>query len=847
MKELKIPELSLVILIGASGSGKSTFALKHFQSTEIVSSDTCRGLVSDDENDQTISAEAFELVHTMIRLRLKLGKLTVVDATNIRPEDRKRLVQIAREYHVLPIAIVFKIADRVCQDRNDQRSDRNFGSHVIRKHNQALRRGLRGLKREGFRYIYQLGSEAEVNGIKGINRQPLWNNRKNESGPFDIIGDIHGCYDELVELVEKLGYRVDDTGIAVHPENRRLGFVGDLVDRGPKSPEVLRFVMANVRDGRAFCVPGNHDVKLLRFLNGKNVKLTHGLDQTVSQLEIEPEEFREEICFFIDSLVSHYVFDDGKLVVAHAGLQENMQGRGSGRVREFCLYGETTGETNEYGLPERIDWAADYRGRALVVYGHTPFSQPRWLNNTVNIDTGCVFGGQLTALRYPEKEIVCVDSHDTYAEAIQPLHSDASNTAQQINDRIIDIADVSGKTIIDTKLLPAITIREENATAALEVMSRFAVDPRWLIYLPPTMSPCETSEKEGWLEHPEEAFRYFSSRKISEIVIEEKHMGSRAVITVLRDPHVAQTRFGFSTPKRGVCYTRTGRPFFNDSSLESALLERLTMALEKTGIWDALETDWLCLDCELMPWSSKAQALLQQQYAPVADAGERHTESVVKLLDTANERGIDMGHLLQKQNERKQHLDQYRAAYQHYCWDVVKLEDLKLAPFHILASENAVHTDKSHEWHMAQAELIAQSDPELFQTTHWRKVNLDSCEEVSSAIEWWEGFTAKGGEGMVIKPLNFIARDSRSLVQPAVKCRGKEYLRIIYGPEYLFPDNLKRLRKRGLGHKRSMALREFSLGVEALERFVAKEPLRRVHQCSFGVLAMESEAVDPRL
>ena len=847
MKTLTIPEFSLVVLIGASGSGKSTFARKHFRSTEIVSSDTCRGFVSDDENDQTISAEAFELVHTMIRLRLKLGRPTVVDATNIRPEDRKSLVQIAREYHVLPVAIVFKIPDKVCQARNEQREDRNFGSHVVRKHNQALRRGLRGLKREGFRYIYHLNSEEEVGKITRIERQPLWNNRKNESGPFDIIGDVHGCYDELIELVGSLGYHIEESEIAVHPESRRLGFVGDLVDRGPKSPDVLRFVMTNVREGNAFCVPGNHDAKLLRFLNGKNVQLTHGLDQTVSQLEGETEEFRDEVCAFLDGLVSHYVFDDGQLVVAHAGLKETMQGRGSGKVREFCLYGDTTGETDELGLPERLDWAADYRGRALVVYGHTPVPQPRWLNNTVNIDTGCVFGGELTALRYPEKETVSVEAQATYAEAVRPLHSEEENTAQQINDRVIDIADVAGKTVIETRYLSAITIREENATAALEVMSRFAVDPRWLIYLPPTMSPCETSKREGWLERPEEAFQYYRQKEVTEVVIEEKHMGSRAVVIVLRDPEVARTRFGFSTAKRGICYTRTGRPFFNDADLEITLLERLTDAIETSGLWDTLATDWICLDCELMPWSSKAQSLLQQQYAPVADASERHIDSAVALLSKAAARGVELGSLQQRQEERKNHLDRYRAAYQHYCWDVLKVEDLKLAPFHILASEGDVHTDKSHDWHMAQAEQIAKGDPSLFQATHWRKVNLASEEEIISAIQWWESFTAEGGEGMVVKPLHFIARDRRSLVQPAVKCRGREYLRIIYGPEYLLPGNLERLRKRGLGHKRSMALREFSLGLEALDRFVAREPLRRVHQCSFGVLAMESEAVDPRL
>jgi protein phosphatase len=166
----------------------------------------------------------------------------------------------------------------------------------------------------------------------------------------------------------------------------------------PQADE-CRCTAALVESGSAICVPGNHNMKLLRKLRGKNVQITHGLAESLAQLEAEPPEFREKVAEFIDGLVSHYVFDDGKLVVAHAGMKESMQGRGSGKVRDFALYGETTGETDEFGLPVRYPWADDYRGRAMVVYGHTPVPEPQWLNRTINIDTGCVFGGKLTALR----------------------------------------------------------------------------------------------------------------------------------------------------------------------------------------------------------------------------------------------------------------------------------------------------------------------------------------------------------------------------------------------------------------------------------------------------------------
>lgn len=336
---ITIPELSLVLLIGPSGSGKSSFGHKLFLPTEVVSSDACRGLVSDNENDQSATGDAFELLHEIVRKRLSRGKLTVVDATNVQPEARKPLVELAREFHVLPVAIVFDLSERLCQDRNVDRPDRQFGPHVIRNQVQQMRRSLRGLEREGFRYVFKLASPDEVEAVT-IERQPLWNNRREEHGPFDIIGDVHGCLEELLELMALLGYQVErhEKEFAVTPpDGRKLAFVGDLVDRGPATPDVLRLVMTMVRADQAFCVPGNHDVKFLRALKGRDVQVAHGLAQSLEQLESETAEFRKEAAKFLDDLVSHYVFDDGKLVVAHAGLKESMQGRGSGKVREFAL------------------------------------------------------------------------------------------------------------------------------------------------------------------------------------------------------------------------------------------------------------------------------------------------------------------------------------------------------------------------------------------------------------------------------------------------------------------------------------------------------------------------------
>ncbi len=691
-----IPELCLVVLIGPSGSGKSTFARTHFKPTEVLSSDVCRGLVSDDENDQSATKDAFELLHFIAGKRLAAGKLTVIDATSVRPEDRKPLIELARTHHCLPIAIVLNLPERLCIERNQSRPDRDFGPHVVRQQHSLMRRSLRWLDKDGFRSVLVLSSPEEVAAVS-IERQPLWTNRKADHGPFDIIGDVHGCFDELVALLKQLGYIGEPLSSHFrsptpnpwppisHPDGRKVVFLGDLVDRGPKIPEVLRFVMNMVTSGTALCVPGNHDTKLLRKLRGRNVQISHGLAESLAQLEDEPAEFKEQIVKFLHGLISHYMLDDGKLVVAHAGMKAELQGRASKRVRDFALFGETTGETDEYGLPVRYNWAAEYRGTAIVVYGHTPVPEPEWVNRTINIDTGCVFGGKLTALRYPEREFVSVTAARGYYASAKPFPVAAPTstipTVRQEADDLLAIEDVLGKRIINTRLHGSITIREENTIAALEVMSRFAANPRWLIYLPPTMSPSETTVE----------------------------------------------------------------------------------------------------------------------------------------------------------------------AYRRYCWPVHSLTDLKLAPFHLLASEGTVHSDKAQVWHMEMLAKVCQTDTEILLATPYKVVDVTDSDSQAAGIAWWEDLTGRGGEGMVVKPFDFITSGRRGLVQPAVKCRGREYLRIIYGPEYTTPEHLERLRVRGLSAKRSLALREFALGIEALERFVRQEPFYRVHECVFGTLALESEPVDPRL
>jgi protein phosphatase len=857
---ITLPEPSLVLLVGPSGCGKSTFARKHFRPTEVVSSDFYRAVVSDDEGCQAATPDAFDLLHQAVARRLKWKRLTVVDATNLQPDARKPLLELARRYHTLTAAVVFDLGEEVCQQQNQGRPDRVVPARVVAAHQQLLRKAAGALAREGVGSVHVLRSPDEA-AAATVARVPLWVDRRADRGPFDVIGDVHGCIDELLELLEALGCRIgslpDATGLpslAVEPPpGRTLVFVGDLGDRGPDTPAVYRLVMGLVRAGRALCVMGNHDHKLARHLRGNKVQLSHGLAATVEQFAAGPPEFTNAVRGFLDDLVSHYVLDGGNLVVAHAGLREDLQGRASARVRSFALFGDTTGETDEHGLPVRLNWAADYRGHALVVHGHTPVAGPAWQNNTVNIDTGCVFGGRLTALRYPERQTVSVPARKTYAEPARPFlgggPGPAAATPQQQADDVLDLEDVAGKRVVATRLLGNVSVPAAHAASALEVMSRFAVNPRWLVYLPPTMSPCETSPPAGpaVLEHPAEALGYYRGQGVAQVVCQEKHMGSRAVILVCRDEAAAARTFGVQGEGPGIVYTRTGRRFFDDPATEAALLARVQAALGRAGVYERFATDWVCLDAELLPWSAKAQELLRSQYAAVGAASRAALAVAQEALAPAAAQHPAAQVLAEKLANRRQAADQFVTAYRRYCWPVESLADLKIAPFHLLATEGKAHVDRTHAWHTEELSRLCLADPEVFRPTRTLGVNVQESGDVERGVRWWEELTAAGGEGMVVKPLDFVVRTGRGLVQPAVKCRGPEYLRLIYGPHYLEAENLQRLRRRGLGAKRGLALREFALGVEALERFVRKEPLRRVHECCFAVLALESEPLDPRL
>ncbi|MEE4378273.1 MAG: polynucleotide kinase-phosphatase, partial [Candidatus Competibacteraceae bacterium] len=356
-----------------------------------------------------------------------------------------------------------------------------------------------------------------------------------------------------------------------------------------------------------------------------------------------------------------------------------------------------------------------------------------------------------TALRYPEKEFIQVPAHKTYYQSIRPLHpvgADQPPLAERPYNDLLDIDDVSGKRAISMRYHHNVTIREENATAALEVMSRFAVDPHWIIYLPPTMAHSATCKEGEFLEHPQEAFEYFKHQGVPKVVCQEKHMGSRAVIVLCRDEETARRRFGVVGGEMGALYTRTGRPFFASDDQQAQIINRIRTAVDRAGLWERFQTNWICLDAEVMPWSAKAQELLRNQYASTGAAGSAALDATITALARASVNNTETADLLERYQHRQSCIDGFIDAYRRYCWKVDTLSDLKIAPFHLLATEKQVHVDKNHEWHMATLAELCAAEDELLQATAFRTVDVTDSDNEKNGIAWWEELTQQGGEGM---------------------------------------------------------------------------------------------------
>jgi polynucleotide kinase-phosphatase len=866
MTTIHLPHAGIVLLVGPSNTGKTTLLNQLIQEeqilgSEVVSSDQFRVLVSDiefiswngrpkDESDalfneyQQISGAAFDAMDYVISKRCQLNKLTFIDATHLREDEHDKYLQMGKKYHIPVIAMVLNISETELLRRDSERPF-SRGRNRIKQQYQHFKNVLRFIKKKPYRRVYMLGEEELQ--VLNINRieNPLYIDVGNG---IDFIGDIHGCYDEFIEMLTQLGYQENEEGYYIHPEGRKILSLGDVLSRGPKSIETLQFFQKHVSEGHAYMIDSNHGWKIARWLDGKDVKMAHGDENVAAEFEeyerINGSEAAEKLKGQIKELLleakSHYIVRKNgvnAVVAVHAGIKDHYIGKQSSRISDFCRYGDSEG-LDENGKPIRKDWSISHKSSELILWGHDPKPQPLLVNNTLNIDQGVVFGGSLTAYRYPERQFVSVKAKQDYANVPDnPLKEwELKRLAPPNIMKFLE-----GYSVL-TEHYGEIMIYDDGVKPALDDVSHYTLPLEDIVYLPPTMSPTpKPSRLEGYLEHPMEAFEYYQANGVETMVVEKKHMGSRGILFLFKNTEIAKEYIGRET--LGTIYSRTGRAFFQ-KELQERVVSTLNEDLVKSGYFERYNTDFVLLDAEILPWNLKAKDLVLNQYAHVGEMALLDRTKLKDSLQQAIDSGKDVLNWVQEVDVGIENAKVFNEVYQKYCWETDGLEGIQIAPFHTLAHSTETFFDKPHTWHMEKNKEFSGIS-QLFLETEFRVVNDEAT--MKEAIEWWEEMTEDGHEGFVVKPQSYITRHKGKLLQPAIKVRGRKYLHIIYGIDYLLPENLARLKKRNAGKKQRNALKEFSLGIEAVNRFVKRESLERVHECVLGILALEAEPIDPRL
>lgn len=863
---ITIPHAGIVLLMGASNSGKSTLIeqLKQQQyigEYESLSSDQFRQMVGDtdyidwrrpsrEEGEviyqqyKRISDQAFKVMQDLLIARCRLNKLTIVDATHLQPEDRAVYITLGKRYHVPVILIALDISEQTLIER-DQHREHPRGRQRVKQQAHQFRKSIKGLRSEGFGSVYIIKEHqyADVQWERSANPMLI-----ELTTGIDIIGDIHGCYDEMIELIQRLGYLADSEGLYRHPEGRKLVSVGDIMSRGPKSLETMIFWQKHLAAQLAWMVDSNHGWKIARYLEGRQVTMSHGDEQMIEAFQqyeaIHGTEdttvLKEQLKNMLLSTSSHLVFTQHgvqRLVVAHAGIRDDFIGKDSKRIDDYCRYGDIDG-TDEAGKPIRKDWFADHTSGQWIVWGHDPRPQPTTVNQTINIDQGVVFGGMLTGYRYPEQTFISVKAYADYAQdPNSPLvRWEEGRFAPPSLSRLID-----GYTV-QTTVYGEVKVRSEFVKTALDTISHYTIPLEELIYIPPTMTPPPLAAvDENYLEHPAEAISYYRAHEVNTMIAEKKHMGSRAIVLLFRDEQAAIPYIG--RPLHGTIYTRTGRAFFQNE-LEREVLLTLQQQLQQAGYFEKYQTDFVLMDTEIVPWNLKARELIASQYGHVSEAATMDRDYIVNQLRKAQSTGATVSEWIAEWTVKQQNATIFRETFQQYCWDTDGMEGIRIAPFHILAHSTGAFMDQTHEWHMKHAEELAQYS-DWFMTTEYRIITDEHSEQ--DVIQWWQQLTADGHEGIVIKPEKMTMHYRKQLIQPAIKVRGQKYLHMIYGMDYLHPHNLSRLKQRKTRKKERHALMEFALSVESVERFVRRDRLEHIHECVLAALSLESDAVDPRL
>lgn len=799
-KEIFIPRSALVLMVGGTGSGKTHFAQHHFPKGSVLSSDDFRFLVSGHEAADA-TEDAFDVMSVAIRSRLLRRLLTVVDATNLRQSAREALYQLARECYAPVVAITMMTPLNKCKRYNAIRHNPR-PERVVVQHYHLAQDARKLLLKEGvpFHPIYPKDS---VRLVVTYNVE----DRRDDIGPFDIIGDIHGCFAELMLLVETLGYHVEErlrggrpSYFITHPNGRKLVFVGDIVDRGPENVRSMIFVMDAVSQGH-YAVRGNHDARLLRWLdNQDDFSNVFGFCVTKEQFECAYREygarFFGDVARHIRSLPSYLWLDGGRLVVSHAGIQEDMIGGSGDYVDDFCVYGQKTLDD------ERLFWMYDYHGSVYNVYGHFSVKEPHWIQKTLCVDNGCVYGGRLTALQWPSQNIVSQPALETWFES-------SMIELEPKKDWFLK-EDVS-RFLTHTMLSRDVQVSKDSIQNAYSSMVGAMSFFPWMVCIPPSMGAADSSYQEGYLEHPASAFEMYRKEGVKEASIQAKYMGSRGITVIKRTDEE-----GVFPKGPGVMLTKSGHPMFSDNQRMDGFIRELRRAVTDAGLWDIFG-DYVVFDGELMPWSEKGQRLIQGSFMASYEAYDALQKAVCKEIDVYRERGLNA--FTSPFAERDSDID----AFGKECRKYIDEDDAYYVPFMIITSERKAYWDVPHAEQLA---LLDKMVSPLIKPVSHRTCVLEDAQSCQEAVLFWESLI-KDGEGVVIKAKT-VAETIPLKVPPMVKIRGPEYLRLVYGPSY--QNDLNELRKRNIKGRNTLVKHA------TIAMMVAVETLKETLDQRFHVL-----------
>ncbi|KPU45895.1 Bis(5'-nucleosyl)-tetraphosphatase PrpE [Oxobacter pfennigii] len=579
--KIEIPATSLIVLCGIAGCGKSTFALKNFKDTEVVSSDRCRALVSDDEENMEVSKEAFELFYYIIKKRMNLKKLVVADSTAVSHEARRKLLDLAEDNNYYSILLAFDISTEIAIERNNLRQ-RKVSRYVIEKQYAAFLKSLKSVENEGFDKVIVL-NENDADDFK--HEIVSYNIETEDKALFDIISDVHGCCTELEMLLDKLGYRKNGFKYS-HPDGRKVVFAGDIVDRGPRTMDTIRTVINMVNSGNALYIPGNHCNKFYRYLKGSKVQIKNGLETTVKEYEklekSEAKKIKNDFLELYENSPLYLMLDNGNLVVAHAGIKEEMIGKLSKKIIDFVLYGDVTGEVDDKGLPIRGDWAANYYGKPMIVYGHTPVSKAVFVNNTINIDQGASMGGSLTALRYPEKGLVSVQSQGTYYRG---------GRQQKEMEREIKLDDYKESLSLRDRHDHKIKIDFAELRNTVDTLRAKEDIIKWIIYIPPILPSINNESLESQLQN---SMKYYKERSFDKVIIEPRFSSESIIMIICRDELCAAGYFKGDSPAMAYSIYR------EEIVLNDRVLMKLQADIKAKGYFEKYNTEFLVIEADVL-------------------------------------------------------------------------------------------------------------------------------------------------------------------------------------------------------------------------------------------------------